>query len=125
MGDQNDLNRNELTPCRILASVGVRLPKAVEVQREWKMELERERESGTESKANSCNKIPPPWGCPCESIYRRGQWSHYNALNALNHLLAHRVHDQGGNPVYYIKTPLYNASNKTLTHVGGDVMAFG
>jgi hypothetical protein len=49
-------------------------------------ELERERESDTKSKANSCCKILPPWGCPSGSIYRGGQGSHYNALNTLNHL---------------------------------------
>jgi hypothetical protein len=32
---------------------------------------------------------------------------------------------RGGNLVYYIMTPLYNASNKTLTHVGDDTVAFG
>jgi hypothetical protein len=31
----------------------------------------------------------------------------------------------GGNLVYYIKTPLYNISNKTLTRAGGDKAAFG
>jgi hypothetical protein len=28
----------------------------------------------------------PPLGCPCGSIYRGGQGSHYNAINTLNHL---------------------------------------
>jgi hypothetical protein len=49
-------------------------------------ELERERESGTKSKANSCSKISLPWGCPCGSIYRGGQGSHYNALTTPNYL---------------------------------------
>jgi hypothetical protein len=35
-----------------------------------------------------------------------------------------RVQIQGGNPAYYIKTPLYNASNKTLTCACGDAVAF-
>jgi hypothetical protein len=39
--------------CSTMAVVGVRLPEAIELQRERKKELERERESGTESMANS------------------------------------------------------------------------
>jgi hypothetical protein len=38
---------------------------------------------------------------------------------------ANRVHGQGGNLIYYIKTPLYNASNKMLTCAGDDTAAFG
>jgi hypothetical protein len=67
------------------ANVGVRLPKAIELQRERKKELEQERESGTESKANNCSKSHPLRSA-CAGLYRGGQGSHYNALNALNHL---------------------------------------
>jgi hypothetical protein len=42
--------------------VGVRLPEAIKLQRERKKEIEQERESGTESKANSCSKILPLGG---------------------------------------------------------------
>jgi hypothetical protein len=59
------------------------------------------------------------------SIYRGGQWSYYNTLNTLNNLPTNRVHGQGGNLIYYIKTPLYNASNKIQTGAGDDVAAFG
>jgi hypothetical protein len=68
------------------ANVGVRLSEAIKLQRERKMKLKRERESGTESKANDSSKIPLPWGWSCGSIYRGGQGSCYNTLNALNHL---------------------------------------
>jgi hypothetical protein len=105
-------------------SIGVQLLEAIELQRERKKVLEQGMESGTESKANSCHKILPPLGCPCGSIYRGGQGCHYNALNALNHLPANRVCGQGGNLVYYIKTPLYNASNKTLTRASDDAVTF-
>jgi hypothetical protein len=66
--------------------LGFSCREAIELQWEREIDLEREKESGTESKANSYSKIPPPWGCQCRSIYRGGQGSHCNALNHLNHL---------------------------------------
>jgi hypothetical protein len=48
--------------------LGFDLPNAIELQQERKKELEREMESGTESKVNSCSKILPPWGHTCGSI---------------------------------------------------------
>jgi hypothetical protein len=43
-------------------NVGVRLLEAIELYQERKMELEREKKSDTESKANSYSKILPPGG---------------------------------------------------------------
>jgi hypothetical protein len=68
------------------ANVGVRLPETIKLQREREIELEREKENNTESKANSCSKIPPTWGSHTGLFILGGQGSHYNVLNALNRL---------------------------------------
>jgi hypothetical protein len=49
-------------------------------------DAQQEMENNTENDANSCQSIPPPSRCPCGPIYRGGQGSHYNVLNAHNQL---------------------------------------
>jgi hypothetical protein len=44
----------------VAANIGVQSLEAIELQQERKTKLEREKESGTDSKANSCSKILHP-----------------------------------------------------------------
>jgi hypothetical protein len=88
------------------------------------MELEWDKGNDIKSKANSCKTIHPLRGACAGLFIKEGKGLITMPQMPRTNYPVNRVHDQGGNLVYYNKTPLYNASNKTLTHAGGDAVAF-
>jgi hypothetical protein len=81
----------------------------------------------TENNVNNCQSIPPsPQGTRVSLFIGEDKGLTIMPQLPLTTYPTNRVCDQGGggNPVYYIKTPLYNASNETLTRAGSDTAVF-